>query len=61
MRGTQFLEYLKMDRAPNHDEEVALTHITLTEKLKKIRKDFRKKSSKKGQLDINGDENKCTQ
>ncbi len=43
MRATQLIEYLKMEKAPTADEELALTHITLTERLKAVRKEHRKK------------------
>lgn len=43
MRATQFIGYLKMRKAPNADEELALTHLTLSERLKAVRKAHRKK------------------
>lgn len=41
MRATQLIEYLKMEKAPTADEELALTHLTLTERLKAVRKRHR--------------------
>lgn len=43
MRATQLIEYLKMEKAPMADEELALTHLTLTERLKAVRQIHRKK------------------
>ena len=43
MRATQFMEYLRMKKAPDADEERVLTHLSLTERLKAARKEHRKK------------------
>jgi len=43
MRATQLIEYLNMKKAPTADEELTLTHLTLRERLKAVRKKHRQK------------------
>ncbi len=57
MRGTQYLAYLNMKYAPTNEQNIEMTHLTISEHLKEVRKGYWKKQPKPKaeQLDINGD------
>jgi hypothetical protein len=47
-RVTEFIEFINADEIPNDEEmNFMYSHITKTEKLKKIRKEYRKKVKEK--------------
>ena len=43
-RVTQFIDFINRDKMPDEDEQAVIyTHFGISDKLKKIRKDYRKK------------------
>ena len=46
-RVTEFIDYINRENEPSDDEKISLyTHLTITEKLKKTRKEHRKNIKK---------------
>lgn len=47
-RVTQFIDFIGRDKMPTKDEQATdYTHFGISEKLKKIRRDYRRKLNKK--------------
>ena len=47
-RVTQFIDFINRKKMPSEDEQTTdYSHISITEELKRIRKDYRKKTKNK--------------
>ena len=62
-RATQFIEFINEELIPSErDSNIIYTHITKDEKLKKVRKKYRKniKEKKNGESNRHGKRHRCT-